>query len=119
AQQEVTAAMKIGHGIYAQRIRDRWELDHARAEKQEWVQRVTDLLVHLFGGDTRVADSCNDWVAPILPEYAEVAMFIEMYEREMKQRLARLKTVLTELDTTPVVVAVAPQAPPAEADRAA
>ena len=76
AQQEVSAAMKIGFAISAQRIRDRWELDHARAEKQEWVQRVTDLLVHLFGGDTRVADSCNDWVAPILPYLLLVLILI-------------------------------------------
>src|SRR3954447_2427438 len=104
AQLEVRAALKIGQGIYSQRIRDRWELDQARQEKMEWTQRSTDLLVQLYGGDSRPADSCNDWTSQILPEYADISMFIEQFENEMRHRITRLKTVLKQMETAPIAV---------------
>jgi len=99
AEVELKSALKIGNAIYGQRIRNRWELDQARGEKQEWVSRTTELLRHLFGGDSAVADSCNDWAATILPEYAELGLFIELFENEMKHRLGRLKNVIKSLES--------------------
>ena len=96
AAREIQNQLKIASAIRSQRIRNRWELDHARAEKQEWVGRTTELLIHLFG-NSAVADECNDWVATILPEYAELELFIELFENEMKHRMERLKSVLKKL----------------------
>ena len=92
AAREIQNQLKIAAAIKAQRIRNRWELDHARTEKQEWVGRTTELLIHLFG-NSAVADECNDWVATILPEYAELDLFIELFNNEMKHRMERLRSV--------------------------
>lgn len=102
AVREIQAAIKIGQAIAGQRIRERFELDEARAEKQEWVQRTTDLLTQLFNS-SKVADRCNDWTARILPEYSRVEAFVEMFEQEMDHRLGRLAAVLRRLDELPDV----------------
>ncbi len=102
ALRAVSAAIKIGQAIAGQRIRERWELDQARAEKLEWVQRTTDVLERLFNS-SRVADWCNDWVGRILPEYAELGAFIEQFEQEMEHRLGRLKKVLKKIEDIPDV----------------
>src|ERR1051325_11962683 len=68
--------LKISSAIRDQRLRDMWELSHARAEKQEWVTRNTELLNELFNS-TQPAEFCNDWVGPVLPEYAEFGLFAE------------------------------------------
>src|SRR5262249_2215637 len=96
AAREIQNQLKIAAAIRGQRIRNRWELDQARTEKQEWVGRTTDLLIRLFGSSA-VADECNDWVATILPEYAEINLFIELFDNEMKHRIGRLKSVLKRL----------------------
>src|SRR5213596_1826004 len=96
AAREIQNQLKIAAAIKGQRIRNRWELDHARTEKQEWVSRATELLNQLFG-NTAVADEWNGWVASILPEYAELEMFIELFDNEMKHRIDRLKLVLKRL----------------------
>jgi len=93
AAREIQNQLKIGSAIRSQRIRNRWELGQARTEKQEWVGRTTELLIRLFSGSTAIADECNDWVAPILPEFAEADMFIELFDNEMKHRIGRLKAV--------------------------
>lgn len=100
AVREIEAALKIGQAIAGQRIRERRELDEARAEKQEWVQRTTELLTKLFNS-SKVADRCNDWSARILPEYAPLEAFIELFEQEMEHRLGRLTAVLRRLDDLP------------------
>lgn len=102
AAKEILAQFKIGEAIAYQRIRDRWSLDQARAEKQEWVQRTYDLLVRLFNSSV-VADRCNDWVARLLPEYAPLEDFIELFEVEMRHRLGRLQSVLKRLRDVPDV----------------
>lgn len=100
AVREIEAAIKIGQAIAGQRIRERFELDEARSEKQEWVQRTTELLTQLFN-NSKVADRCNDWSARILPEYSPLEAFIELFEQEMEHRLGRLNAVLRRLDDLP------------------
>jgi hypothetical protein len=109
AAREIQNQIKIAAAIRGQRIRNRWELDHARSEKQEWVGRTTELLIHLFG-NSEVADECNDWVATILPEYAELDLFIELFVNEMKHRIERLRSVLKRLPEY-VSVAASGQSP--------
>src|SRR4051812_31800554 len=60
AAQLITNQIKIGHAIKEQRIVYVEDLDEARAEKQEWVVRTTELLKQLFS-DGSVAEQCNDW----------------------------------------------------------
>jgi hypothetical protein len=92
--------IKIGRAIKGQRIRDRWELDQARAEKQEWVRRATETLDALFN-QPAVGEKFNAWVAPILPEYAEFDMFVALFADEMGQRLEKLQNLLKNLDAVP------------------
>ena len=49
AMRDIQNQAKIGQAIRNQRLRDQRELDEARREKQEWVQRTTELLESLFG----------------------------------------------------------------------
>jgi hypothetical protein len=92
--------LKIGQAIRNQRLGSLWDLDQARSEKQEWVQRTHELLAQLFS-DESVAEQCNEWYGTILPEYAELEMFIEQFEQEMKTRLGKLQDVLKMLDNLP------------------
>src|SRR5439155_5171117 len=73
------------------------DLEEARAEKQEWVSRTTDLLKQLFT-DASVAEQCNDWIGSILPEYAEWALFVEQFDKEMKHRIGRLGELYNSLE---------------------
>jgi hypothetical protein len=98
----VRAAIKIGEAIAGQRIRERWELDQARSEKLEWVQRTSDVLARLFNSP-RVAEWCNDWVGRILPEFSELGAFVEQFEQEMEHRLNRLRKVLKKIEDIPDV----------------
>jgi hypothetical protein len=92
--------LKIGQAIRNQRIGSLWDLEQARIEKQEWALRTGDLLLELFSDDT-LANQCNDWIGTILPEYAELDLFIEQFEQELKHRLGRLQEVLKMLDNIP------------------
>ena len=104
AAQLVRNQIKIGTAIRDQRIADLHDLDTARNEKQEWVGRTSDLLNQLFS-DPRVAERASDWVGPILPEYAEFGMFVELFGHEMKHRLSRLQSVLKTIEETPEPIA--------------
>ena len=92
--------IKIGQAIRSQRIEYVDDLEEARTEKQEWVSRTTELLRQLFA-DGAIADGFNDYVGPILPEYAEWSLFVEQFNNEMKHRLGRLGELLTQLTETP------------------
>jgi predicted nucleotide-binding protein len=100
AMRDIQNQAKIGQAIRNQRLRDQRELDEARREKQEWVQRTTELLESLFN-QTIVAEAFNDWVPTILPEYAEFGMFVELFNDEMRHRLGRLQSVLKSLHQIP------------------
>ena len=100
AAQLITNQIKIGFAIKSQRLVYVEDLDQARVEKQEWVVRSTELLKQLFS-DGSVAEACNDWVGPILPEYAEFEQFIEQFSNEMKHRIGRLQMLLKRLNGFP------------------
>jgi hypothetical protein len=91
--------IKIGQAIRSQRIDYLDDLDQARAEKQEWVTRSSDLLKRLFS-DSSVAEQCNNWVGPILPEYAEFDLFVAQFTNEMKHRVGTLQSLVKRLDET-------------------
>ena len=117
--------IKIGRAIRSQRIDYVEDLEEARAEKQEWVSRTTELLKQLFA-DATVIEQCNDWVGPILPEYAEWEMFVELFDKEMKHRIGRLQELINQLDppqapplASPVPTPHAPPPGPSRADAAA
>src|SRR5438094_7387811 len=80
AQKFLMNQIKIGQAIRSQRIDYLEDLEEARAEKQEWVSRTTELLKQLFT-DASVAEQCNDWLGSILPEYAEWALFVEQFDK--------------------------------------
>jgi hypothetical protein len=100
AARDIHAHLKIGRAIKNQRIRDQWELDHARAEKAEWIRRTTDLLKQAFTNEA-VAEQCAQYAGTVLPEFAEFELFIDQFEDEMRHRLGLLQAVLTQLDTLP------------------
>src|SRR5688572_15365621 len=94
--------LKIGKAIRGQRIRDRWELDQARAEKQEWVRRTTETIETIFNEQSAtLVEQLNDWTGPILPEYAELELFIELFDDEMRHRLAKLQEIARSVDDSP------------------
>jgi hypothetical protein len=103
AAKEIHAHLKIGRAIKNQKIRDQWELDHARAEKAEWIRRTSELLNRCFTSE-QVAEQALLYVGPVLPEYAEFDLFVDQFEDEMRHRLARLQGVLKQLDTLPEAV---------------
>src|SRR4051812_9081524 len=100
AQKLLVNQIKIGRAIQSQRIVYIQDLEQARAEKQEWVTRTTDLLKRLFS-DGSIAEQCNDWVGQILPEYAEWNLFVEQFAGEMKHRVAKLTALVTRLNEIP------------------
>jgi hypothetical protein len=93
-------------------VREQRDLDEARLEKQEWGQRTTDLLARMFTNGS-VADQFNDWVATILPEYAELNMFVELFDDEMKHRLGRLAAIAKTLKDIPEPTTVGAASMPA------
>jgi hypothetical protein len=118
AAQLITNQIKIGYAIKSQRLVYLEDLDQARVEKQEWVVRSTELLKQLFS-DGSVAEQCNDWVGPILPEYAEFEQFIEQFNNEMKHRIGRLQMLVKRLDEFPEPERPPePEPPPAPAPKA-
>ena len=103
AAKEIHSHLKIGRAIKNQKIRDQWELDHARAEKAEWIRRTAELLNRVFTNEN-VSEHALQYVGPVLPEYAEFDLFVEQFEDEMRHRLGRLQGVLKQLDTLPEAV---------------
>ena len=97
---ELQIQVKIGNAIREHRLRDYHELDIARQEKLEWVQRCTELLMRSFNG-IGAAEQFNNWVATILPEYAEFGLFVEHFNEEMKHRLNQLKAIAKSLRNMP------------------
>jgi predicted nucleotide-binding protein len=48
-----------------------------------------------------VADECQNWVGKVLPEYADLNLFIEHFYDEMDQRLRKLHHVLRRVQDQP------------------
>jgi hypothetical protein len=105
---ELQIQVKIGNAIREHRLRDHHELVIARQEKQEWVQRCTELLTRSFNG-SGAAEQFNNWAGTILPEFAEFNLFVEFFDEEMKHRLNQLHAIAKALRTMPEPIV--PQTP--------
>jgi hypothetical protein len=97
AASQIERELKIGKAILNQRIGSLQELSLARSEKQEWIQRTQELLLRLFDNPL-IAQKCNDWVPIILPEYADLGLFVDVFVQEMRYRIGRLSAVRKAMD---------------------
>lgn len=100
AERELAAHLKVGAAIGGQRVRYPEDLEQARKERQEWVLRTGELLGRLFNSD-EVAERCNDWTGPILPEFSELRAFVDAFAAEMRHRVGRLNDVIKSLPGIP------------------
>src|SRR5688572_18106144 len=100
ASRDIMAQIKIGQAIKNQRIRDQRELEEARDEKNQWMQRTSDLLLSCFNHEA-VAEQWLDLHPQVLPEYAEFQLFVDLFVEEMRQRIARLYALLEKLAEIP------------------
>lgn len=92
AAQWVLTQIERGQAIRKQKIRYVEDLEKARERKGEWVKQTNELLKGMFDTES-VANEFNTWDVRVLPDYAEVGLFIELFYEEMDQRLARLQSV--------------------------
>jgi len=99
------------------RIRTSTALDSARELKLRWCQRTSEMLAAIFG-DESFAEQTLSWVGKILPEYADLSLFIEQFQEEMDHHISRTKAILKAIQkvSDPAAKTVEPQTPtPAEA----
>jgi len=82
------------------RIRTSTALDSARELKLRWCQRTHETLAAIFGDET-FAEQALAWVGKILPEYADLGLFIEQFQEEMDQHVARTKAILKAVQKMP------------------
>jgi hypothetical protein len=115
---QIRAQLEKGLEIKRTKIRYVNELERAREAKGEWTTTVMTMLKGMFSSGA-VADECQNWVGKVLPEYADLNLFIEHFYDEMDQRLRRLHHVLRRVqdlpdDTVkPTITAVAANKPAA------
>jgi hypothetical protein len=85
---------QIERGLEIKRAKIRYvpELERARAAKGEWTTATMTLLKGMFN-TSAVSDDCQNWVGKVLPEYADLNLFIEHFYDEMDQRLRKLHVV--------------------------
>src|SRR4051812_38821704 len=93
AIQQIRAQLEKGLEIKRSKIRYVNELERAREAKGEWTTTVMTMLKGMFNSGA-VADECQNWVGKVLPEYADLNLFIEHFYDEMDQRLRKLHHVL-------------------------
>src|ERR1044072_5106297 len=70
--------IEVGSAIKKQRLRSALALEAAREQKLKWTQQTNAVLGQLFSSE-EVTEEFNDWVGKILPEYADLAQFIERF----------------------------------------
>ncbi|HEY7119778.1 MAG TPA: hypothetical protein VH475_24515 [Tepidisphaeraceae bacterium] len=100
AIQQIRAQLEKGLEIKRSKIRYVNELERAREAKGEWTTAVMTLLKAAFSSGA-VADECQNWVGKVLPEYADLNLFIEHFYDEMDQRLRKLHLVLKRVQELP------------------
>jgi hypothetical protein len=100
AIQQIRAQLEKGLEIKRTKIRYVQDLERAREAKGEWTTTVMTLLKGMFSSGA-VADECQNWVGKVLPEYADLNLFIEHFYDEMDQRLRRLHHVLRRVQDLP------------------
>ena len=92
AARAVWTQIDKGRAIRKTRIRYADELEKAREIKNEWVKQTIDLLRSMFDSE-QIAQEFSLWDARVLPEYAELKLFIEVFYEELDQRLLKLESV--------------------------
>jgi hypothetical protein len=94
------AQLEKGLEIKRAKIRYVPDLERAREAKGDWTTATMVLLRDLFNSSA-VADECQAWHGKVLPEYADLNLFIEHFYDEMDQRLRKLHAVLRRLQEQP------------------
>jgi hypothetical protein len=94
--------MQIERGLEIKRAKIRYvpELERAREAKGEWTTFVMKMLKGIFNNGA-VADECQAWHGKVLPEYADLNLFIEHFYDEMDQRLRKLHNVWKRVQDLP------------------
>jgi hypothetical protein len=94
--------MQIERGLEIKRAKIRYvpELERAREAKGEWTTFVMKMLKGIFNTGA-VADECQAWHGKVLPEYADLNLFIEHFYDEMDQRLRKLHAVYKRVQDLP------------------
>ncbi len=100
AAQWVLAQLEKGHAIRKLKLRYAEDLEKAREKKGEWVKQTNDLLKGMFDTES-IAQEFNTWEVRVLPEYAELSLFIDVFYEEMDQRLMRLTSVHRRIPAGP------------------
>lgn len=100
ALRQLKAFIEKGLEIKRSKIRYVPELERAREAKGEWTTTVMVLLKGLFNTGA-VADECQNWHGKVLPEYADLNLFIEHFYDEMDQRLRKLHAVYKRVQELP------------------
>jgi len=96
----IKAQIERGLEIKRAKIRYVAELERAREAKGEWTTAVMTMLKGAFNSGA-VADECQNWHGKVLPEYADLNLFIEHFYDEMDQRLRKLHAVWKRVQDQP------------------
>lgn len=93
--------LQLEKGLEIKRAKIRYvpELERAREAKGEWATATLHMLRQMFNTNA-VADECQAWHGKVLPEYADLNLFIEHFYDEMDQRLRKLHVVLRRVQET-------------------
>ncbi len=105
------AQLERGLDIKRSKIRYVPELERAREAKGEWTTATMAFLKQMFNTPA-VADECQNWVGKVLPEYADLNLFIEHFYDEMDQRLRKLHVVYRRVQDLPDEQPAKAQPPP-------
>ena len=92
--------LERGSAIKRARIRYVPELEQARAAKGDWTARTTSILEQIFNAKS-VAEEWQAYAGQVLPEYADLNLFIEQFYDEMDQRLRRLGAAIRFVQEMP------------------
>jgi hypothetical protein len=92
AAQWVAQQIERGMALRRAKVRHAEDLEKAREKKSEWVNQTNDLLKGMFDTES-VAQEFNTWEVRVLPDYADVSLFIDVFYEEMDQRLLRLSSI--------------------------
>lgn len=103
AVKAVRLTLERGLDLKAQRIRSAGDLEEARKLKTDWTQQTTKMLLAIYEDDD-AANDFNNWCGKVLPEFADLAQFIEHFYDEMEQRLRKLHAIMKRVETEPDVV---------------
>lgn len=99
----IRARLESGLELKMLRVRGVADLERAREAKLEWTQQTNQVLSALYDDDSAV-EEFNRWAGKVLPEYADLSLFIEQFYDEMEQRLRKLHAIMRRAESEPDVV---------------